>query len=430
MPILIHAGRGIPALGRDTLELAQRYPGARFILAHAAVSDLAWLWRLMPDHPNLFIDSSWWNPADFVALFSLVPPGQILWASDNPYGQPLHAAAFQLRYALLVGLRGDQIRSIAGGQIERILAGEEPAYFGPPPAPPGPQDPGMERVVSHLTTAIGRAMAEGDPSESVALGRLAVDLEGPEAETGAGDPAPARPRRPPRRSPTPRPPLPPRRPLRDVGAGRRAHPRHRPPAASRLTPPPQCVRTFPGMRGLLRTHRVRSRLTGTGRRDRLLAVKRICTVGVYGADLEAFLATLREAKVDLLLDVRQRRGVRGHEYAWANAKRLEAELREAGIVYQHLPELAPTTSMREAQYEADAERGEGKRSRTVISQVYAERYTEEILEPVDLDPLVRFIGRSTAALFCVERDAVACHRSLIAARLAREYGSRIENLRP
>lgn len=183
VPILIHAGRGIPALGRDTVELARRYRGARFILAHAAVSDLAWLWRVLPDHPNLFIDTSWWNPADFVALFSLVPPGQILWASDNPYGQPLHAAAFQLRYAVAVGLRGDQIRSIAGHQIERILAGEEPAYFGPAPGPPGPQDPGMERVVSHLTTAMGRAMAEGDPSESVALGRLACDVEGPEADS-------------------------------------------------------------------------------------------------------------------------------------------------------------------------------------------------------------------------------------------------------
>jgi len=184
VPILIHAGRGIPALGRDTLELAQRYPGACFILAHAAVSDLAWLWRLLPEHPNLFVDSSWWNPADFVALFSLVPPGQILWASDNPYGQPLHAAAFQLRYALLVGLDGDQIRTIAGGQIERILGGEEPLDLGPAPGPPGAQDPGMERVVSHLMTAMGRAMADGDPSESVALGRLAVDLEGPEAESG------------------------------------------------------------------------------------------------------------------------------------------------------------------------------------------------------------------------------------------------------
>jgi uncharacterized protein (DUF488 family) len=121
--------------------------------------------------------------------------------------------------------------------------------------------------------------------------------------------------------------------------------------------------------------------------------------------------------------------VRGHEYAWANAKRLEAELAGAGIGYNHVAELAPTTSMREAQYEADAARGEGKRSRTVLAPIYVERYTEEILEPADLDPLVAFIGRSTAALMCVERDAAACHRSLVAARLAREYGFRIENLR-
>jgi uncharacterized protein (DUF488 family) len=122
--------------------------------------------------------------------------------------------------------------------------------------------------------------------------------------------------------------------------------------------------------------------------------------------------------------------VRGAQYAWANAQRLEDELREAGIGYQHLAELAPTTAMREAQYEADAERGEGKRSRTVISAAYTELYTDGVLDPADLDPLVRFIGRSRAALFCVERDAAACHRSLIAARLARDYGARITNLRP
>ena len=127
--------------------------------------------------------------------------------------------------------------------------------------------------------------------------------------------------------------------------------------------------------------------------------------------------------------------MRGAQYAWANAGRLEASLREAGIGYQHLPELAPTTAMREAQYEADAAKGEGKRDRTVLAPAYVELYTEEILDPADLDPadldpLVRFVGRSSAALFCVERDAAACHRSLIAARLARDYGARITNLRP
>lgn len=156
----------------------------------------------------------------------------------------------------------------------------------------------------------------------------------------------------------------------------------------------------------------------------------IATIGVYGFDLDSFLATLRGAKVDLVLDVRQRRGVRGSEYAWANAKRLEAALAEAGIGYSHLPELAPTTSMREAQYREDARRGEGKRSRTVLAPEYVRRYEEEILAAVDLDPIVAWVGSSKVALLCVERDAKACHRSLVAARLERELGFAVEHLTP
>lgn len=184
VPVLIHAGRGIPALGRDTLELAERHPGARLILAHAAVSDIAWLWRLMPERPNLLIDTSWWNPADLIALFCLVPPAQILWASDCPYGQPVSSAVIHLRCALAAGLGREAIAAISGGQIERILAGAEPADLGPPPGPGGALDPGMERVCSHLLTAAGRAFAETDPSESVALARLACDLEGEHAAAG------------------------------------------------------------------------------------------------------------------------------------------------------------------------------------------------------------------------------------------------------
>jgi predicted TIM-barrel fold metal-dependent hydrolase len=184
VPILIHAGRGIPALGRDTLHLAERHPGARLILAHAAVSDIAWLWRLMPDNPNLLIDTSWWNPADLIALFCLVPPAQILWASDCPYGQPVSAAVIHLRCALAAGLGHETLAGVFGGQIERILNGEELADLGPAPGPGGALDPGMERVCSHLLTAAGRAFAETDPSESLALARLACDLEGEHAEAG------------------------------------------------------------------------------------------------------------------------------------------------------------------------------------------------------------------------------------------------------
>lgn len=98
------------------------------------------------------------------------------------------------------------------------------------------------------------------------------------------------------------------------------------------------------------------------------------TIGVYGFDRGTFLQALTGAGADLLLDVRQRRGVRGSGYAWANAQRLQAALEEAGIAYTHLKELAPTTEMRQLQYREDEKRGEGKRSRTALAPAYVEHY--------------------------------------------------------
>jgi len=156
----------------------------------------------------------------------------------------------------------------------------------------------------------------------------------------------------------------------------------------------------------------------------------LTTIGVYGFDRNTFIEALTSAEVDLALDVRQRRGVRGSEYAWANSRRLQTALTEAGIGYSHLKELAPTTELRELQYQEDARLGEGKRSRTALAPEYARRYTEEILDRVDLEPIVRWIGGSLAALLCVERDPEACHRSLIAARLERDWSFEVEHLRP
>src|SRR4051812_22112445 len=154
---------------------------------------------------------------------------------------------------------------------------------------------------------------------------------------------------------------------------------------------------------------------------------RIATVGVYEADLPSFLASLDAAGVALLLDVRQRRGVRGREYAWANSKRLQAALAEAGIEYEHHPELAPTTELRQLQYAEDARQGVGKRSRSKLAPAYVERYTREILDRADLAPVVE---RLPGALLCVERDPEACHRSLVAGRLAAAYGVSVVDLRP
>jgi uncharacterized protein len=184
LPVLIHAGRGISALGQDTVRLSGEFTDARLILAHAAISDLAWLWRVLPEHPNLFVDTAWWDPADMIAMFTLVPPGNLLWASDSPYGRPLVSAVLHMRFALQSGLGEDAIRSIAGEQLERLLDGRDPIDAGPPPREPHPLDPLLERTVSHLNQAIARSFDHGDPEEPVALARLAcaVGEEGPHAE--------------------------------------------------------------------------------------------------------------------------------------------------------------------------------------------------------------------------------------------------------
>jgi uncharacterized protein (DUF488 family) len=157
----------------------------------------------------------------------------------------------------------------------------------------------------------------------------------------------------------------------------------------------------------------------------------LITIGVYGFDAARFLDALEEAGVEVLIDVRQRRGVRGSEYAWANSKRLQAALAEAGIEYRHMKELAPTTELRRLQYREDDRRGEGKRSRTVLAPEYARGYTEEILDRADLTPIAELAAAGRRpALLCVERDPEACHRSLIAERLANRRGLAVEHLRP
>ena len=167
-------------------------------------------------------------------------------------------------------------------------------------------------------------------------------------------------------------------------------------------------------------------IIGTADRQRGIA-----TIGVYGFTFDEFLRALLAADVRLVIDVRQRRGVRGPQYAWANSKRLQAALAEAGIDYRHHPELAPTTELRQLQYREDDRLGEGKRSRTELAPEYRRRYLSEILDQADLAELVAELPDDGAgALLCVERDPEACHRSLIADRIAAEHGLPVTHLRP
>jgi uncharacterized protein (DUF488 family) len=106
-------------------------------------------------------------------------------------------------------------------------------------------------------------------------------------------------------------------------------------------------------------------------------------------------------------------------------------LSEAQVAYEHHPELAPDTEMRQLQYREDARQGVGKRSRVQLSAEYISVYTHEVLDLVPLDPLVKRLPvHGIAALLCVEATAEACHRSLVAGRLADRFGLEVINLEP
>jgi hypothetical protein len=110
---------------------------------------------------------------------------------------------------------------------------------------------------------------------------------------------------------------------------------------------------------------------------------------------------------------------------------LQAALADAQIGYEHHPELAPTTDLRHLQYAEDDRQGVGKRSRRELAAEYTRRYNTERLDSVDLTPIAAALSScGTAALFCVERDPEACHRSLIAQRLVERHDVAIEHLRP
>ncbi|WP_328741017.1 DUF488 domain-containing protein [Streptomyces erythrochromogenes] len=102
-------------------------------------------------------------------------------------------------------------------------------------------------------------------------------------------------------------------------------------------------------------------------------MRRIATVGVYGLTVADFLDELVAKRVRLLFDLRQRRGVRGHDHAWANAACLQRALAAANIDYRHLKALAPTTELRQLQHREDDRQGVGKRNREALAPEYVTR---------------------------------------------------------
>lgn len=155
------------------------------------------------------------------------------------------------------------------------------------------------------------------------------------------------------------------------------------------------------------------------------------TLGVYNSTEKEFFDKLLEGEIDTFCDIRQRRGVRGAKYAFVNSARLQKKLNELDIKYIYVPNLAPTTEIRELQKEVDLRKGELKRERQILGKVFELEYKNRILQKFNFDSFFEKldeIGASRVALFCVEEHPEACHRSIVADKLETNFGFKINHL--
>jgi len=159
-------------------------------------------------------------------------------------------------------------------------------------------------------------------------------------------------------------------------------------------------------------------------------IERLFTIGVYARTESEFFDRLLQAQVQVFCDIRQRRGVRGGQYAFVNSQRLQRELAARGIQYRYFKTLAPTKQIRDAQKKADAAAKQPKRTRTALDEGFQRRYTEEVLAGFDSGRFAAEFGPETSriVLFCVEAEPAACHRGLVAARLQKDWGVAVEHL--
>ena len=144
------------------------------------------------------------------------------------------------------------------------------------------------------------------------------------------------------------------------------------------------------------------------------------TIGVYNSTEQEFFKKLIDSNIDTFCDIRQRRGVRGSQYAFVNSNRLQQRLSDLKIKYAHIIELAPTSEIRNLQKESDNQKGELKRDRNKLGEVFTIAYKDRILSKFNFDSFIEKLyemGANRVVLFCVEEKPEACHRSIVTDKL-------------
>jgi predicted TIM-barrel fold metal-dependent hydrolase len=125
VPILIHGGRGLPPIADGLRRLVDRYPEATLIIAHAGIADLAALASCMAGRKGVLFDTSTWSPIDLLDFYRLIPPEQVVYASDYPYGQQPNSLLSALKTTRFAGYSDDQVRAMLAGTANALADGQE-----------------------------------------------------------------------------------------------------------------------------------------------------------------------------------------------------------------------------------------------------------------------------------------------------------------
>jgi hypothetical protein len=174
VPILIHAGRGLPPLADGLVDLALRHPGAVLILAHGAICDQGILTTRLAEHPGVLYDISCFFPLDVIELFARVPAERIVFASDPPYGLPATTLYMALRVAAKAGLDEATTRAVLGGTMAALIDGEELPAVGPVRRGPTIELSGRLARVYGYASLVGPALFSGAIEQARGMLDLAV----------------------------------------------------------------------------------------------------------------------------------------------------------------------------------------------------------------------------------------------------------------
>ena len=177
------------------------------------------------------------------------------------------------------------------------------------------------------------------------------------------------------------------------------------------------VTNFPGRHGITTGTKI---VANAVNESKSMKLPDIYTIGVYGSSESEFFKKLIDQNIDTFCDIRLRRAVRGSQYVFANSQRLQDKLAHLSIKYLHETGLAPTPEIIKLQDKFDKEHKIQRRKREELTDVFKTAYTNKILSKFDVRQFIKSLeesGSKKAVLFCVERSADACHRSLVTTKI-------------